>query len=110
MTEYSQAVLVVDIAFVDQHFATQHVVARKRVADELQPAQGKLLAFFDRDHEIDDAFVRILRIVFEGWHRFSGVFDEALLAVKLLQILKQRLADLLAVGDVAFVKTDDGPE
>ena len=61
MTEYSQAVLVVDVAFVQQHFAAQHVVARERVADELKTAQRKLLAFFDRDYEIDYAFVRFLR-------------------------------------------------
>ena len=109
MIEYSQADLVIDVAFVQQHFTAQDVVARKRVTDELQAAQRKLLAFFDRDYEIDNAFVRFCGIVFEGRRRFGRVFDEALLAVILLQILKQGFADLLTVGDVAFVEANDGP-
>ena len=45
-------------------------------------------------------------IVFEGRDRFGGVFDESLLPVKLLEVFKEALAYLFAVGDVAFVETD----
>ena len=45
--------LVIDVAFIQQHFAAQHVVARKGVADELQATERKLFAFFNRDDEID---------------------------------------------------------
>ena len=95
--------LVIDVTFIQQHLTAQDVVACKRVTDKLQAAQRKLLAFLDGDHEVDNAFVRFGWIVFEGWRRFSCVFDETLLAVIFLQILEQGLADLLTVCDVAFV-------
>src|SRR5262249_36792256 len=75
-----------------------------------QTSQRKLLAFFDRNGEVDYAFVWICRIVFEGGNGFSGVFDKSLLSVKLLEVFKQALTDFLAIGDVAFVETDYCPD
>ena len=48
------------------------------------------------------------RVVLEGRLDVVLVLDEALRAVSLLQVLLERLADALAVGDVARLEADDG--
>src|SRR4029079_16129530 len=80
------------------------------VTDKFQAAQCELFSFFNRDGEVDDAFVWICWIVFEGRNWFSGVFDKALLAVKLFKVFEEAFAYLLAVGDVAFIETDYCPD
>ena len=70
--------LIVNVAFVDEHFAPEHVVARKRVAQKFQAAQRELLAFRDREHEVHDAFFRILWIVLEGRLDIVFILNEAL--------------------------------
>ena len=70
--------LIVNVAFVDEHFAPEHVVARKRVAQKFQATQRELLAFRDREHEVHDAFFRILWIVFEGRLDIVFILDKAL--------------------------------
>ena len=106
MIEYSKQALVIDVAFVHQHFAAQHVVASERIAGELQSAQRKLLSFVNRDQKISDALVGILRIVFERRRDFGRVLDEALLAVVLLEIFIQRFAERFPVRDLALLQAE----
>ena len=80
--------LVIDVAFVYQHFPAQDVIAGESVADELQPAQGELLAFFNGDHKVDYSLVGILWIVFESRYRLRCVFDKTLAAIILFQVFK----------------------
>src|SRR6185503_12738983 len=98
--------LVIDIAFIDQHFAAQHVVAGERVAGKFQPAQSELLALVDGDDKVSNAFARFRRIVFEGRINVRRVLDKSRIAVSLLQILIEAFAQRFAVGDFALLQTD----
>ena len=45
--------------------------------------------------------------VLERWRDFGSVLNESLLPVIFFQILVERLADSLAVGNFAFLQTDN---
>ena len=83
--------LIVNIAFVNQNFAAQNFVAGKSVAGKFEPAQAKLLAFVDRNLNIDDAFIRIRRIVLEFRVELGIVKHKALRAVNFFQIFVNAL-------------------
>src|SRR5215207_4706497 len=101
---------VEDVALVDRHLAAQDVVAREGVAEELQAAQRELLALVDGDGEVGDALLGLLRVGLELGRDVGLVLDEARAAVEVLQVLVDRLADALAVGDLAGAQPDDLPD
>ena len=101
-----KVLLVVNVAFVDQHFAPQHVVAREGVAGEFQPSQRELFAFIDRDDKVRNPFVRLRRVVFESGVDFGRVLDKALGSIELLEVFEQPLAEGFAVRNLALLQTE----
>src|SRR4029079_4452434 len=100
---------IVNIAFVDEKFATQYTVAGKRISRKFKPPERELLAFVDRDRDIDDTLVRVCRIVFELRIVFCVELQEALLAVSTLQtdlIVVNRILKPLSIRDLALFQTD----
>jgi hypothetical protein len=71
-------VLVIDVAFVQQEFEAKDAVALKCVASKLQPAKSELFALVDVDADVDDALVRIIRIVLEIRLKLGVKLNESL--------------------------------
>ena len=103
-----QIALVVNVAFVQDDLAAQHIVAREGVALKLQPAQTELLALLNRDGVINDAFFRVGRIVFECRFGVGHILDEAVVAISFLQVFKERFIDTLAARHVALLQAEQG--
>ena len=95
--------LTVDVAFVYQHFAAEHIVACESIPRKFEPAQRKLFTFLDRYRKVYDSLIRVLRDVRKGWRRFGRVLDKALTSVDLFQVFVEGLADFLTVGNVTLV-------
>src|SRR6185436_4205704 len=99
--------LIVNIAFIYQHFATEHIVAGKSVAGKLETPERKLLALVDGNIKIRDAFIRICRTVLKRRRDFRGVLNKTLGTVGLLQVLVQSFAELLAVSYHTFLQANE---
>ena len=88
------------MAFFQNNFPADDLIARRRVAFKLNAPHGKLLAFVEIDFEID----HFLRLIHFGVGQGSEV-DVAQFAVSFAQGF-DALADLLAVEDVAILNRE----
>src|SRR6185295_20337842 len=87
-------ILIVNVTFVNQHLATQNVIACKCVANELQATKGKLLTFFNGDSKVDYSLIWILRTVLKRRRWLCRVFNKTLRTVNLLQVLEESFSNL----------------
>ncbi len=92
---------VVNVAFFQGELAANHLVARRRVAGELNPAHVELLAFIHVDLQRDRLVLFVnLRV------RNVGLIDVAQRAVGLAQLI-QALADQRAIEPVAVLDLEE---
>ena len=80
--------VVEHLPFVQQQFAADHFIARRRVSRELDAPHEKLLLLIEFHGEIHD-FFRVVRF----GHRLGHEIDVAILAIKLFVVIES-LADL----------------
>ena len=94
------------VALVQQQLAADDLVAGRVVAVEFDAAHEELLAFVDRQVQIDLGRVVVLAELEAG---LGDEVDVAELAVQLLEVL-HALAELLHVEDRPFPHREDRPE
>src|SRR5581483_2276280 len=98
--------LVVRVAFVDQHLAPHHHVARVGVADEFEAAQRELLALVHFERDFDLAL--LVGLINEFRDEFRAGLDVAEFAVKILDVLVNAFLNRLGRRVLADLEARDG--
>src|SRR6202041_2766909 len=92
--------VVEDLAFGKQQLAANPLVARRRVAGELDAAHEELLLLVEHQRQVHDLLCRVHVEV-----RLGGKVDVSVLAIQFGEAFK-RLADLVGVENVAFLQRE----